>query len=143
MLAHTVGLVKTVLAWRVARFIISGGTSAVTNLSVLFILTHWYGVWYLYSSIVAVGVATVVSFILQKLWTFQNFSREVHTQFPKHLALALSGIIANTALMYVFVEWFGIWYLFAQIVTGVILAFVNYAVYKTYIFREEVSIMPR
>lgn len=143
MVGEMMGHVKTILGWRVARFLISGCTSAAVNLSILFILTYWYDVWYLHASIAAVSAATLVSFTLQKLWTFQNFSREVHTQFPKHLVLALSGIIANTALMYTFVEWFGIWYLFAQIVTGVILAFVNYAVYKTYIFREEVSIMPR
>ncbi len=109
----------------------------MTNLSILFILTHWYGLWYLYSSIIAASVATIVSFILQKLWTFQNFSSAVHKQFPLHVTLGLVNIAVNTAILYVLVEYFHIWYLIAQIISGIILAFVNYFTYKTYIFRNE------
>lgn len=130
-------LVRSFLEWRVARFLISGGTSAVTNLGILFILTHWYDVWYLYSSIIATSAATIVSFVLQKLWTFQNFSTAVHTQFPLHVTLALVNIVVNTGILYVLVEYFHIWYLVAQIISGILLAFVNYFTYKTYIFRNE------
>jgi putative flippase GtrA len=121
---------------RVARFLIAGGTSAVVNLSILFILTHWFGVWYLYSSIVAISIATIVSFILQKLWTFRNFGTEVHIQFPMHVTLALSNIVVNTISLYILVEWFGLWYLFAQVIVGAFLAVVNYTIYKTLIFVE-------
>jgi dolichol-phosphate mannosyltransferase len=130
-------LARSFLEWRVARFIISGGTSAATNLLLLFILTHWYGVWYVYSSVIAVSVATIVSFILQKLWTFKNFSLAVHTQFPLHVTLGLVNIVVNTGILYVLVEYFHIWYLIAQIISGILLAFVNYFTYKTYIFRNE------
>lgn len=132
-----VALVRTIHEWRVARFLISGGTSAVTNLSILFVLTHWYGMWYLYSSIIAASVATIVSFVLQKLWTFQNFSTAVHKQFPLHVTLGLVNIAVNTALLYMLVEYIGIWYLIAQVMSGVFLAFVNYFTYKKYIFRNE------
>lgn len=144
MLGTLGAFITEFLKWRVARFLISGGTSAVTNLSILFILTHWYDVWYIYSSIIAVSAATIVSFILQKLWTFQNFSSAVHKQFPLHLSLGLMNIAANTAALYVLVEWLGIWYLLAQILAGVVLGFVNYTVYRLYIFGEPSDVtMPR
>lgn len=130
-------LVRSFLEWRVARFLISGGTSAVTNLSILFVLTHWYGVWYLYSSIIAMSAATIVSFVLQKLWTFQNFSAAVHKQFPLHVTLALVNIVVNTGILYTLVEYFHIWYLLAQLLSGGFLASVNYFVYKHVIFPNE------
>ncbi len=131
-------IVRTVQEWRVARFVMSGGMSAATSLSILFVLTHWYGVWYLYSSIVAACTATIVSFVLQKLWTFQNFSTAVHKQFPLHATLALSNIAVNTASMYVLVEYLSVWYLIAQVLTGGALACVNYFVYKHVIFPKDV-----
>lgn len=144
MIASVRKLIDSILAFRIARFLISGGTSAVTNLSILFVLTHWYGVWYIYSSIIALCVATIVSFILQKLWTFQNFSGEVHKQFPLHASLGLINIMVNTVILYILVEWVGIWYLLAQIFSGILLGFVNYTVYRLYIFGEPSDVtMPR
>ncbi len=123
--------------WRIVRYVISGGTSAVTNLALLFVFTHVFGIWYIYSSILSVSVATVVSFILQKLWTFRNFHTDrVHVQFPLHLTLALVNIVLNTGILYALVEWAHVWYLLAQIIAGGLLACVNYTVYKTVIFHE-------
>lgn len=128
---------QTVYTWRVARFLMSGGMSAATNLSILFVLTHFFGVWYLYSSVIATSGATIVSFVMQKLWTFQNFSTAVHKQFPLHATLALSNILVNTVAMYVLVEYLSVWYLIAQVITGAGLASVNYFVYKHIIFPKE------
>jgi dolichol-phosphate mannosyltransferase len=122
--------------WRIARYLLAGGTATATNLTILFILTHWFGIWYLYSSIIATSMATVVSFVLQKLWTFQNFeTHTVHVQFPLHVTLALSNIALNTACLYMLVEWVGLWYLLAQVISGTGLACMNYLTYKFVIFK--------
>lgn len=125
--------------WRILRYLIAGGTSAVTNLTLLYILTSVLDVWYIYSALIATSVALIVSFTLQKLWTFRNYGTErVHVQFPMHAALAGLNIVINAILLYVLVEWFGLWYLFAQVVIGALLACVNYTVYKKLIFTEHV-----
>lgn len=125
--------------WRILRYLIAGGTSAVTNLALLYVLTSVLDVWYIYSALIATSVALIVSFTLQKLWTFQNYGTErVHVQFPMHAALAGLNIVINAILLYVLVEWFGLWYLFAQVVIGALLACVNYTVYKKLIFTEHV-----
>jgi len=125
--------------WRILRYLIAGGTSAATNLILLYILTSVLEVWYIYSALIATSVALVVSFTLQKLWTFRNYGTErVHIQFPMHAALAGLNIGINAILLYALVEWFGLWYLFAQIVIGALLACVNYTVYKRLIFTEHV-----
>ena len=122
---------------RIVRYVISGGTATAANLSLLFILTHWAGLWYLYSSIIAISAATIVSFTLQKLWTFRNFDIErIRMQFPMHATLALFNIGANTVLLYTLVEWVHIWYLLAQVISGALLACLNYYVYKTHIFHD-------
>lgn len=121
--------------WRILRYLIAGGLATLTNLVILYLLTSGVGLWYIYSSIISLSTATVVSFVLQKLWTFKNFdSSRVHVQLPLHIALALSNIVINAMLLYVFVEWIHIWYLIAQIFAGAMLACMNYFVYKHVIF---------
>ena len=123
--------------WRIVRYLISGGTSAAVNLSLLYLFTDIFHFWYIYSAFIATGVALIVSFTLQKLWTFQNFSTDrVHVQFPMHATLALLNIALNAVMLFAFVEWLHLWYLAAQVVVGVLLACVNYTIYKKFIFHE-------
>ena len=123
--------------WRIVRYIISGGTSAAVNLSLLYLFTSVFHMWYIYSAIIATSVALIVSFTLQKLWTFQNFSTDrVHVQFPMHATLALFNIVLNAAFLFAFVEWLHLWYLAAQVLVSMLLACVNYTIYKKFIFHE-------
>ena len=59
---------------RIVRFLISGSSAAGINLGTLFVLTHFFDVWYLLSSVVAFSVSFFVSFTLQKFWTFNDAS---------------------------------------------------------------------
>ena len=121
--------------WRVLRFLISGGISATTNFATLYILTEFFDVWYLLSSVIALVLSLIVSFLLQKFWTFQNYSLErVHIQVPLHATLALCNLVFNTIALYVLVEWFGVWYMFGQVINGMVIAAVNYYMYRTHIF---------
>ena len=45
-------------------------------------------------------------------------------------------LAVNTGLVYLFVELFGIWYLFSQILAGILIATVNFFVYKKFIFKH-------
>lgn len=119
------------------RYFTSGITSAGTQIGLLYIFTDIVGLWYIYSSILAFAVAVVTSFILQKFWTFNNKEiKRAHRQFLGYLIIAILGVIANTAFMYLFVDIFGIWYILAQIITGGIIMFFNFLMYKFFIFNK-------
>ena len=125
----------------VVRYVIAGGITALSNILVLYILTDYLGLWYLVSSFAAICTAWVVSFLLQKFWAFQNYGLDrVHIQLYLHTILALSNIVLNTVLLYVFVEWIHLWYIAAQIIASGLLACMNYIVYRHYIFpRQNIS----
>jgi putative flippase GtrA len=121
---------------RIVRYIIAGGTSTATNFAILYTLTEFLHVWYLFSSIVALIAGFAVSFILQKLWTFENPGLErVHIQIPLHILLSLSNIAINTVLLYGFVQYLHVWYLFAQFINAALLATMNFFIYRHFIFR--------
>jgi putative flippase GtrA len=115
----------------------SGGTATAVNLGSLFALTHFFEVWYLYSSIAAFAVSFLVSFSLQKLWTFENTSLEtVHLQATKFLTVILVALGINTILIYFFVEYIHTHYLVGQLFSGLFIAVINYFSYKHLVFSE-------
>ena len=131
----------TIAVWgerhKILRFLISGGFATGVDFFFLYAFTEWAGFYYLVSSVLAFLISVAVSFTLQKFWTFENRSLDrVHIQAPLHLTLSLTNILVNTTFLFVLVEYFGIWYIGAQIIAGGFLACVNYFIYKHYIFVE-------
>lgn len=123
---------------KVLRFLVGGGTAAFTQIFLLYVFTDWFRVWYLLSSIFSFCIAFVVSFLLQKLWVFRNKEiRGSHVQFVKYIIVGLFGIALNTSIMYTFVTILELWYILAQIVSGVIVAVFNFLVYRKFIFHKK------
>ena len=119
----------------VFRYIISGGTSAFVDLFFLYVLNSVLNFYYLTSAIIAFCIAFCVSFVLQKFWTFKNHSTEdVHKQVFIYLGTSLFGLSFNTLLMYLFVDYFGIFVILSQIFAGIIVAcftfFISRKVFK-------------
>ncbi len=119
------------------RFLISGGTAALVLLGVLSALTEVLEVWYLASSVIAFCCAFVTSFTLHKFWTFNDpHLQRVPLQASAHLVVGLINLGVNTALLYMFVEYFHVHYLVSQILISGGIAVVSYFVYKHVIFRK-------
>ncbi len=122
---------------KIIRFIIAGGFVALTQIYVLYLLTDIFLIWYLYSSMLSFVYACVSSFFLQKFWAFKDYEKKnALAQFIKFVVVALIGISINTTFMYVLVDLFGLWYVFSQFVTGVIVAIINFLIYKFFIFKN-------
>ena len=121
---------------RLVKFLISGGTATLTNLFVVYLFTDVFHVFYLVSSGVAFVASFLVSFTLQKFWTFNNRSLEVvHKQLIIAIGVAGGNLLLNTFLMYVFVEHVGLHYLLGQLATSALIACETFFVYQYVIFR--------
>lgn len=105
------------------RYIISGGTSAVVDLALLFFLYNILEFHYLISAVIAFSLAFFVSFILQKFWTFKNHSTDgIHGQAMIYLGSSLFSLAFNTLLMYLFVDKLHFAVLLSQVFAGAIVA---------------------
>lgn len=128
---------KKIFSYHIARFIVSGGTAAVSLLAILFVLTEFVGVWYIASSILAFIVSVFINFTLQRLWVFENDSQKNMTrQAILFFGVNLMNLLINAVLMYLFVDIAHFWYMLAQVCTSIIIAFESFIVYKKIIFHE-------
>src|SRR3989338_11713432 len=83
-------LISRVIEWRPLRYLLSGGTAAAANLTVLFVLVHFFHIWYLEASVLSFIIGMCVSFVLQKFFTFSDFSRQqMRWQTSLHIGIQL------------------------------------------------------
>ncbi|HEU0085984.1 MAG TPA: GtrA family protein [Candidatus Paceibacterota bacterium] len=126
--------------WQVGRYLIAGSLATGTNLGVLYLCVNYLGMWYLTSAIISFCFGVVVSYLLQKFWTFQNYSKEgMHKQFTLFFFFALTMLGVNTLLMYFFVDILTIWYMLSQALAAIIIAFINYTFFNKVVFRKTAS----
>lgn len=119
------------------RYVISGGTAAVVDLSVLYLLNSVFNIHYLLAAILAFIVAFSVSFTLQKFWTFKSHSTEnIHSQVMIYMGVSLFGLTLNTLLMYLFVDFFHITVILSQIFAGLLVACCTFPLSRYIVFKK-------
>ncbi len=118
-----------------ARFLISGGLAAGSLVASLYVLTDLLGLWYVASAALAWGISLLVSFSLQRTWTFGARGREgAAGQLAAFVGLGFANGAINAGLMFVLVDRLGAHYLAAQVGLAVLIAAWNFAIMRYLIF---------
>ncbi len=125
---------------RLLRYLVAGSFAAIVDFGFLYLFTEKVGLHYLTSAILAFIIAFVVSFLLQKFWTFQDDSVEkMHAQVAIYLGVALFNLALNTALMYFFVDILGLWYMAGQFFASGLIAFESFFISRQFVFKKTAS----
>ncbi len=120
---------------KIIRYLISGATAAAVNIGTLYVLTEFFHMWYLSASVFSVCVAIVVSFTLQKFWTFRNSqTQNIHHQAIRYAVIVLCNLALNTGLVFCFVEYAGWPPVGAQFRASLLIAFESFFAYKFLVF---------
>ncbi len=115
---------------KILKFLISGTTVAGTDLVFLFVLVKLCGVPYVPASVIAFVIAVSLSFVLQKFWTFQDYSTDIlQKQVMQYVGTACMNLLGNTLGIYVLVDIFSAHYLVAQFALMLFFACTNYLLY--------------
>ena len=123
---------------RIAKFLTTGAIGITINLSIYHTLVV-VGVQYLAGSAIALGIAMIVGFLLQKYWTFEEHSPErARVQFMQYVGVGLAGLALNSAVVYLLVGHFGVWYLLAQAIGAGIVAVFSFFMYREIIFKQTI-----
>jgi len=122
---------------RIARFLIAGTLATAVSAGVLHLCVSVFGMWYITGSVFGFFAGFLVSFTLQKFWTFRDMRRDVlGSQVLMYLTLLTINLGSNTLLVYFGVEFGGLSPVVAQIGASLILACQNFLVYRYVIFRS-------
>lgn len=119
------------------KFAIVGIVNTIISLSVLFVFTEYFHIYYILSAIFAFIVAVTNSFILNKIWTFKESGKgNTAEKYLKFFTISIIAFLVNLSILYVLTEFFKIYYLISQIIgTGVSL-WINFLGNKLWTFRN-------
>ncbi len=102
------------------RFSISGGVATLVDISLLYILTEYIGIWYLISSIFSFITGSITHFTISRHWVFKNFKKTFWHQYKSFFAIHLGGLAINITGLYILVEYFDIYYILAKLLVVVL-----------------------
>lgn len=120
------------------RYFFSGGIAALVNIGIFSLLLYKVKMWYLLASILSFSLSFVVSFYLQKYWTFQNGSgKETKQQMFWYLVVTGVNLGVNVVMMALFVEVFSLNPILAKVLTLITLACWSFFIYKKFIFNKK------
>jgi putative flippase GtrA len=123
--------------YQFVKFSIVGVLNTLINLLVIYIFTEFFGIYYLISAVLAFIVAVTNSFILNKIWTFQeNFRKNLHLKSIKFFIVSIISLIFNLFILYISVEYLKIWYIFAQIIAIIFNLIINFFGNKLWTFKK-------
>jgi len=132
-------LLKRLMKWRIVRYLFSGGSAFTTNITLLFILVHFFHMWYLSATIVSFIVSVYVSFMMQKFFTFNDYGKErLKQQTVFYFGIQILNLSINTLAMYIGVDIFHIHYIISQALVGGIIAVYSFFIYKHLVFHQDI-----
>lgn len=119
------------------RFSVVGTLSSGIHLALLYILTEFLNLYYLFSSFLGYLVAASMVFMLQKKWAFNDNTKCKTTfEYAKFLLIATLSLVLSLILLYVFTEFVGIYYVLSQLIAKGMAAGMSFLFYKFWVFRK-------
>lgn len=118
------------------KFFVVGGFCAALNILIIYILTGIFQLHYLVSIAVQTILVNSIGFYLNKRFTFKQNKTNLWKGLLKYHTVMLSSLIIVSILMYLLVDIFKIWYLFAFVIVTIIMTIVNFLSHKKWTFKK-------
>lgn len=114
------------------RYLESGIAAALFDFGSYFVLLH-LGVWYVTANIVGNALGFVSAFLFHKYISFQR-SGSMLNHFVRYCVLNVVNIVAQTALLWIFVELLGIDASSAKVASWGVTVLGNFFLYKFFVY---------
>ncbi|AUB61415.1 MAG: GtrA family protein [Methanobacterium sp.] len=118
------------------RYIFTGGAAFIIDFSSLFILTDFFGIYYLASAAIAFVLGLITNYMLSINWVFNRRTMSNRKlEFGVFALIGIVGILLNELFIWFFTENLQIYYLLSKIMAAVIILFWNFFARKFVLFK--------
>ena len=124
---------------RFIKFCVAGLSGVFVNEAILFILTEFAGLLYLFSSLIAIEASIISNFLVNDIWAFKDLKKRGTRNFilrisKWNLARILTGIV-NLAILYFLTE-AGINYLISNLIGIIIATILAYSMSLSWVWKK-------
>lgn len=118
------------------RYFVVGGAAFLVDFGSLFVLTDFFGVYYLISAAIAFILGLIVNYGLSISWVFNNRTLQNSTlEFGVFSLIGIVGLGLNEIFIWFFTAEIGFYYLISKMISAVIVLFWNFFARKFVLFR--------
>ena len=112
-----------------------GAASTLTTYLILIFLVEIWRMNVIGASVLGYIAGIAVNYKFNYGFTFRS-ERQHRNLIPKFFVVALAGLLLNTGLMFVGVNWFGIHYVLAQLVAVAVVLIWSFSINRLWVFRN-------
>ena len=118
------------------RYLFVGGASFIIDFLSLFILTDFFGIYYLISAAIAFILGLIANYLLSISWVFNKRKlKNRQFEFGVFAVIGIVGLGFNEAFIWFFTQDLQIYYLVSKIFAAVIILFWNFFARKYMLFK--------
>ena len=122
------------------KFAFIGTIGTFVNLSVLYLLTEIFDILYLLSETIAFTVALINNYIFNKVVTFnEKIQERIMKKGIKFALISMIALFVNLLILFVLVEFFDMFYLFAEIFAIFCAFLINFLGNRFWTFKSKVG----
>jgi putative flippase GtrA len=125
---------------RLIKFAFVGFVGTLVNISILYILTEFFNIYYIISEIIAFLISGLHNYIFNKIWTFnENIEEKIIQKYFKFITISLISLVVNLSILFILVEFYLIWYIHAEIGAICCAFLINFFGNKIWTFKKSVE----
>ncbi len=118
------------------RYQFVGGIAFLVDFFLLYFFTSFCGVHYLLSGVLSFVISVVVNYVLSTVWVFNpDKSDNKIVEFNLFLLISTIGLGFTELLLWVFTEYFGLFYLLSKVISAIIVMFWNFGARRVLLYR--------
>jgi putative flippase GtrA len=118
------------------RYTCVGGIAFLVDISTLFVLTEFFGIYYLISAAIAFLLGLITNYSASVLWVFKRHTlRSRFLEFVTFSLIGLLGLALNEFFLWFFTERIAIHYLLSKIISAFLVYLFNFTSRKIMLFR--------
>jgi putative flippase GtrA len=129
-----ISILKNDTVGQAAKYFVVGGFCTVLDFALLYILTHFFNIHYVLSSIISFMSGTILNYYLCTLWIFKVRAVENRKlELLYYFLITGVGLIINTSLIYSFTEFLNLHFMLSKAMATFVTYWWNFAARKYFL----------
>jgi len=121
------------------RYLFAGGTATVADMTSLFILNNFFHINHLVAAAIGFTIGVITNYSMNIALVFKSTGK-IKKEFSLFVIIGLGGLLWTELILWILVDNFGLYLMFAKVVAVGLVLFWNFFMRKKFVFPAEPSL---